>query len=84
MERTLGIITHLGDYRDKKYEVNWSNEDATTASGAAQGITTIAQAFEVLKISTGSIEHIDESGSSERVIDAVYNDNITISIKSSS
>ena len=84
MERTLGIITHLGDYRDKKYEVNWSNEDVKSSSWTIQAITTLSQVFDSLKMSTGSIEKLDESGNSERAIDVIYDDNITISIKSNS
>ena len=84
MERTLGIINHLWEYRDKKYEVNWSNEDTKTSSWTAQAITTLAQAFESLKISTESIEKADESGTSEKAIDVVYDENTMFSIKSSS
>jgi hypothetical protein len=84
IDRTLGIITHLWEYRDKKYEVNWSNEDTKSSSWTIQAITTLSQAFESLKIRDGSIEKLDESGNSERAIDAVYDDNITISIKSNS
>lgn len=84
MERTLGIINHLWEYRDKKYEVNWSNEDTKSSSGTVQAITTLTQAFESLKISTGSIEKMDELGNSERAMDSVYNENTTLSIKSAS
>lgn len=84
IDRTLGIITHLWEYRDKKYEVNWSNEDTKSSSWTIQAIITLSQAFESLKIRNGSIEKLDESGNSERAIDAVYDDNITISIKSNS
>ena len=84
IERTLGIINHLWEYRDKKYEVNWSNEDTKSSSGTVQAITTLTQAFESLKISTGSIEKMDELGNSERAMDSVYNENTTLSIKSAS
>ena len=84
MERTLGIINHLWEYRDKKYKVNWSNEDTKSSSGTVQAITTLTQAFESLKISTGSIEKLDELGNSERAMDSIYNENTTLSIKSAS
>ncbi|MCA9378495.1 hypothetical protein KC711_06500 [Candidatus Peregrinibacteria bacterium] len=64
--------------------MSWSNEDTKTSSGTAQAITTLAQAFESLKISTESIEKTDESGTSEKAIDVVYDENTMFSIKSSS
>ena len=64
--------------------MNWSNEDTKSSSGTVQAITTLTQAFESLKISTGSIEKMDELGNSERAMDSVYNENTTLSIKSAS
>jgi hypothetical protein len=61
--------------------VNWSNEDTKSSSGTTQEITTLVQTFESLHISTGSIEKTDES---EKAIDVVYNENIILSVKSSS
>ena len=84
MDRTIGIITHLGEYRDKKYSVNWSNEDTPISSEWTWSLTTLTQAFETLKMNTGSIETLSTEENSEKAMDVAYNENITVSIKSSS